>query len=74
MGSPADRAALCHESAGHRGRRGDPCAPDLDGARPPPEAALDAGVHDYLLKPIDRRTLTIRLAIAEQRSLAAALF
>src|SRR5689334_8882657 len=31
------------------------------------EAALDAGVHDYLLKPIDRRTLAIRLAIAEQR-------
>src|SRR4029079_9556580 len=36
------------------------------------EAALDAGVHDYLLKPIDRRTLAIRVAIAEQRSLANA--
>ena len=36
------------------------------------EAALDAGVHDYLLKPIDRRTLSVRIAIAEQRSLANA--
>src|SRR5205814_10151587 len=32
----------------------------------------DAGVHDIALKPIDLRTLGIRLAIAEQRSLANA--
>jgi PAS domain S-box-containing protein len=36
------------------------------------EAALQAGAHDYLTKPIDRRHLGIRLAIAEQRSLAHA--
>jgi PAS domain S-box-containing protein len=36
------------------------------------EAALEAGAHDYVIKPIDRRRFTVRLAIAEQRSLANA--
>jgi PAS domain S-box-containing protein len=35
-------------------------------------AALESGVNDYLLKPIDPRVLAIRVAIAEQRSLANA--
>ena len=35
-------------------------------------AALESGVNDYLLKPIDSRVLAIRVAIAEQRSLANA--
>src|SRR5690606_40201157 len=29
------------------------------------EAALEAGAHDYVLKPLDRRHFGIRLAIAE---------
>ena len=36
------------------------------------EAALEAGAHDYVIKPIDRRLFGVRLAIAEQRSLALA--
>ncbi|HEX7088379.1 MAG TPA: response regulator [Vicinamibacterales bacterium] len=36
------------------------------------EAALEAGAHDYVLKPLDRRHFSIRLAIAEGRSLAYA--
>jgi signal transduction histidine kinase/DNA-binding response OmpR family regulator len=36
------------------------------------QAALGAGVHDYLLKPVDPRTLGIRLAIVEQRTQAEA--
>src|SRR5690606_19291735 len=36
------------------------------------EAALEAGAHDYVLKPLDRRHFGIRLAIAEGRSLANA--
>ena len=36
------------------------------------EAALDAGAHDYVIKPIERRRFAVRLAIAEQRSLANA--
>ena len=36
------------------------------------EAALAAGAHDYVIKPIERRRFTVRLAIAEQRSLANA--
>ncbi len=36
------------------------------------EAAIAAGAHDYVIKPIDRRHFGIRLAIAEQRSLANA--
>ena len=36
------------------------------------EAALEAGAHDYVIKPIERRRFAVRLAIAEQRSLANA--
>jgi PAS domain S-box-containing protein len=36
------------------------------------EAALESGAHDYVIKPIDRRRFGVRLAIAEQRSLAQA--
>ncbi len=36
------------------------------------EAALEAGAHDYVIKPLDRRRFAVRLAIAEQRSLANA--
>ena len=36
------------------------------------EAALEAGAHDYVIKPISRRHFAVRLAIAEQRSLANA--
>jgi PAS domain S-box-containing protein len=36
------------------------------------EAALEAGAHDYVIKPIERRRFAVRLAIAEQRSLAGA--
>jgi PAS domain S-box-containing protein len=35
-------------------------------------AALDAGAHDYIIKPVDRQLLAVRLAVAEQRSLAGA--
>jgi PAS domain S-box-containing protein len=35
-------------------------------------AALDSGVNDYVLKPVDPRVLAIRMVIAEQRSLANA--
>jgi PAS domain S-box-containing protein len=34
--------------------------------------ALDAGAHDYIIKPVDRQLLAVRLAVAEQRSLAGA--
>jgi PAS domain S-box-containing protein len=43
-----------------------------DGGAGTLEAALEAGAHDYVLKPIDRRHFGIRLAIAEGRSLAYA--
>ncbi len=33
------------------------------------EAALESGVHDYVVSPVDPRILTIRVAMAEQRSL-----
>jgi DNA-binding response OmpR family regulator len=36
------------------------------------DAALAAGAHDYVIKPIERRLFAMRLAIAEQRSLANA--
>ena len=36
------------------------------------EAALEAGAHDYVIKPIEPRRFAVRLAIAEQRSLANA--
>ena len=36
------------------------------------EAALEAGAHDYVIKPIEARRFGVRLAIAEQRSLANA--
>jgi len=36
------------------------------------EAALEAGAHDYVIKPIESRRFAVRLAIAEQRSLANA--
>jgi PAS domain S-box-containing protein len=35
-------------------------------------SALDAGAHDYIIKPVDRQLLAVRLAVAEQRSLAGA--
>ncbi len=35
-------------------------------------AALESGVNDYVLKPVDPRVLAIRIVIAEQRSLANA--
>ena len=35
-------------------------------------AALDAGAHDYVIKPVDRQLLAVRLAVAEPRSLAGA--
>ena len=36
------------------------------------EAALEAGAHDYVIKPIEPRRFAVRLAIAEQRSQANA--
>ena len=36
------------------------------------EAALESGVHDYVVSPVDPRILTIRVAMAEQRSLTNA--
>jgi PAS domain S-box-containing protein len=36
------------------------------------QEALEAGAHDYVIKPIDRQLFAVRLAIAEQRSLAGA--
>ena len=35
-------------------------------------AALESGINDYILKPVDPRILAIRIVIAEQRSLANA--
>ena len=35
-------------------------------------AALESGINDYVLKPVDPRVLAIRIVIAEQRSLANA--
>ena len=35
-------------------------------------AALDSGVNDYVLKPVDPRILAVRIVMAEQRSLANA--
>jgi PAS domain S-box-containing protein len=68
-----DGIAFCRQFRRHPGGRHAAVLLVTGDERPETlEAALDAGVHDYLLKPVDRRALTIRLAIAEQRSLANA--
>ena len=68
-----DGIAFCRQFRRHPGGRHSAVLLLTGDERPETlEAALDAGVHDYLLKPVDRRALAIRLAIAEQRSLANA--
>ncbi|HEY8536363.1 MAG TPA: PAS domain S-box protein, partial [Vicinamibacterales bacterium] len=73
VGAPGlDGIAFCRQFRRHPAGRHAVVLVAADDAAGSVEAALEAGAHDYVLRPIDRRHLDIRLAIAEGRSLANA--